>query len=269
MATIPAGFTVETLPLSIMDTRGSFPAFTDQQCFHFRGTPSDFLNCVKRHTAQNPRLSREIADMGGDWTGENAPLKALEQGYSPDALAAFQASSAALSGPLQRGSPLLANQGPAFSIARVIQGHPIACFKRPRVKLPPRNLEFSVNCNGAVTPSDISNPVARIARAAWEYQAAGGPVTVTAHYLYSLKYANGPVTCAIISLALPLANLSQFATGASVQMYRAFAMPLRNVTLAGSYTPSAPLVRWNNPRIQVLTGNPDTDALALKALGVA
>lgn len=268
----------ETLPLSrvsgrLPGGRFNFSAAKPTKTYRFTGTPGEFLS-VLHAMAQSPEnraLKRELESRSGEWSGlgpQNA-AQVAQEGYSSAALQAFQKATAALGVSKARGTPQLAPCGTSYSMARVIQGHPIAAFKRPREKLPPVSLDLTVNAWCGRKPEDIQNSLAKIARAAWDYQAAGGPVSITVHYLYYFSEARNGHMAFMASLKIPLSNGAQFATGASLQMFRGPGMAIAGSCLSGEVGDGLPLAKWDNPKTLPISGDPAEDAEILAALKIA
>lgn len=261
---IPPEIKTEILPIARIHRKSS-----PTKIYRFTGTPGEFLSLMASMSKTNGKLSRGLSERTGSWSGlgSETGLDATMAGYSQNALKAFESASAALGPSKARGTPQLSNQGPAFSMARVIQGHPVASFKRPKTKLPPVSLDLTVNAWCGRKPEDIQNALAKIARAVWDYQVAGGPVSLTVHHLYHFTQARDGHWGFMASLKIPLSNGSQFATGASLQMFRGLAMPLAS-TLSGDPGDGLPLATWDNPKTLPISGEPSEDAAILAKLAI-
>lgn len=263
-AHIQARFPVETIPLAL--SYGGTRKGALAKAFHFKGTVADFM-----------RDAREIGDAisytqrprwAGCLQGETAQSM-LGSAHCPTAFDAFEKEKADLVTKPTYGQPALSVVGSAFSLARVQVGHPVAAFRRPRNKLAPVALDFSLSVSAGVQASDITASVARILRAAATYHRAGGAVKLTMHYALAF-HKNNPETNAqglLISLDMPLHNPSLAAFGGSVQFFRLFAIPAAQA-LSGESGDSLQCWDYKKPGIVNLSGMATDADDALAALRI-
>lgn len=235
---------------------------------HFTGTVSEFL----QFAPTMPKWSKYARTETDTWTGftKELPQTALEHRYSIDAHDAMRAQTANIETHLKAPAKLSPSPvGASFNIPRVLQGHPVSCYRRPRTALPPKTIEFAFSARANIQAKAITNSISRIARAANEYKIAGGSASIVVHYIRGYTKPN-PVTKAracVISLRVPSDNVGTLALGASLQMARGYTLPFAKC-LSGQSDDGIPTTLSTDPRIPTINGEPANDAATLRMLGV-
>jgi hypothetical protein len=193
----------------------------------------------------------------------------LRTAHCETAFKAFETETGKIRTNLTRAKPELSIVGSAFSVGRVMIGHPKAAFRRPKTRLPAKRVELAISVSGSVDHKDISRSMARIVNAAYRYHEAGGPVTLRVHYLL-MFHVNNPETGSkglVCSLDIPLTSGSLAAFGGSVQFFRAFAIPLAQA-LSGTAHDSLQCGQYNDPRIIGIHGRSNDAEATIKALQI-
>lgn len=246
--------------------RTSHGARGDSHSFHvFTGSPSEFASFIR----ENRTAMSYAKDITQRWAGfrSESNSDAINAGVSRDAHKTMQANHAALEAPLKApGRAIPSPVGGAFNIGRILNGHPLSAYRRPRVTLPPKTIVIALSVSCSIDESTISKTVSKIARAAWEYHLAGGIVNVTFQTLcfYSRAPASGEKGM-LISLILPLADVSALATGASLQAFRGFGIPIMQAYSGETHDPLWP-GDILTPGVFTLSGDQRKDDAILQSL---
>lgn len=226
-------------------------------------------NSRPARAAKNHRTPSEVSGWCG--FGEQTLANAIETRNITRAVEEFQKAKARIDAQLTRGAVSYSPVGASFSVGRFLSGHPVSAFKREKTKFPPKTINLSIKCSAGLAPSALSAPLVKIVRAAWEYQAAGGIVSLTVNYFHTFDEPqdwNGiPHRGLITSITIPLSNPGILASAASVQFYRGISMPIA-VYLSGLWGDGLPLETWQGNGVYPLTGASGEDAAVLKALRI-
>lgn len=208
--------------------------------FHFKGKLPEILPLL-REAAKHPTVQ---ANQGSSalWRGlrKGETLKGmLESVRCPSALEDFMREESRIAAPLSRDRPQLSVIGSSFSMGRVMQGHPVQCFRRPKHKLPPRKIDLSISVSAGVKATEVSASIACIVHAAHNYHLAGGAVTLICHYLLGFNAPN-PETHAqgiCFSLEIPLGDGNLAAFSGSIQFFRAILIPFAQALSGQAHDP--------------------------------
>jgi hypothetical protein len=255
------------------------PNSSEQPYFQLRGSVATVMGQILSiqndgsragRAAKNHRDSSDIAEWCGfrGQTLENA----FKTGSITAAIEDFQKAQAGMTAQLTRGKIEYSPVGGSFNTGRFLTGHPICMYNRQKTKLPPKTIELVIRCSASLKPSALSGPLTRIIRAAWEYQTAGGLVTLRVNYFHTFSEAqawNGINHKGMITtLDIPLANPGLLASAASIQFYRGISMPLA-CYLSGEFGDGLPIADWTGPGLFTLSGIKGQDDLVLEALRIA
>ena len=206
------------------------------------------------------------------WAGfaDQTPEDVFQTQTIREAIVAFRAASGKIETHLTPGAVNYSPVGASFSMGKFLTGHPVCAFKREKTKLPSKTINISVNCSAYKNHAALAAPLSRIIRAAWEYQNAGGLVTLTVNYIHQFSrpqiWNDTPHAGLITTIAIPLTNPGILATAASVQFYRGLSIPVA-AHLSGSFGDGLPVTKWSGPGIYPLNGTA-SDSLALDALRI-
>jgi len=241
--------------------------------FHFKGSISQFCRIGSEAVGQI-RTSYHPGNHGSakSWYGmlpHESLTGFLQACKSESALKAFLAAEAKLNTPFMRDRPQLSVIGSSFSMGRVMQGHPVQCFRRPKKKLPPKRLELACSVSSFIEADAISAHLAKVSKAAQTYHLAGGAMELVIHY--SVKFTKpNPETKAqglAISLIVPLGDGNQTALAGSVQFFRAICLPFAKA-LSGYPDDGLPTLTLNIPGVKNLSGNLQDAEQQIAALNV-
>ena len=262
-------FPVENLPLSL-HYGGGAPG--DKPAFHYKGGLSALMAALRTECETNATLRGYLAKNVGTWAGccNNETLQGmLDTAHNLTAFKAFEAEKSRIETPYTKAKPQLSPIGSAFSIGRVIQGHPVASYRRPKTKLPPKAVECSISVSAGVDHAKVSASMARIVNAAHHYHVAGGAVKLTVHYLLAFHQKN-PETGAqglVVSLDIPVADSALAAFSASVQFFRIMAIGLAQA-LSGTRGDSLQCWKLDKRGLVGIHGMADDGSTTLDALKV-
>ena len=226
-------FKVETLPVALHFGGGSAG-----QMIHYKGGLSTLMDIIRDEPAIKPYLTAKQSNLRwcGCTNGET-PQNMLDTAHCETAFRAFEAAKAGLQRPLTRGKPTLSVVGGSFSLGRILIGHPVSCYRRPKQKLSPQKVDCTISVSSGVDAADVSKAIAKITNAAYRYHMAGGAITFTVHYLLGFHKAN-PETKAqglVVSLDIPFTSGSLAAFSGSVQFFRAVMIPLAQAFSGQNY----------------------------------
>lgn len=243
-----------------------------RKVFHFKGTVADYVRWFKLALAENSILRNATVETGGSakWIGlenkETIPGM-LESAHCETPFKAYREARANLTYSPARARPTLSPVGASFSVGRLIQGHPVAAYRRPRTKLPARDIDLSISVSASVRADAVTACMAKIMKAAENYMLAGGVVSVTCHYILLFRKPN-PETKAegiVFSLRLPMNHASSAAFGGSVQFFRALTLNLGTM-LSGHPGDALIVGRYLRPGMAEITGDLKGIGATLEAL---
>lgn len=233
--------------------------------FHFKGRLSELMPLLREAFKTDPTAFVNFADESPSWVNlrNGETMQSMLDGLKCEtALKAFLAEETRLNTPLTRDRPQLSVIGSSFSMGRVMQGHPVQCFRRPKRKLPPKTVELAINVSANVQAEKISASMAKIVHAAHEYHLAGGAISLVVHYLAGFRTAN-PETGAMglcISLEIPLGDGAQASFAGSAQFLRGIHYPFAQ-TLSGTWHDGLPVTKFTDSSIAQINGQiSDADA---------
>jgi len=255
------------------------PNSSEQPYFQLRGSVASVMGQIfsiqndgsrAGRAAKNHRTSSDIAQWCG-FRGQTLE-DAFKTGSITAAIEDFQKAQARMVAPLIRGKLNYSPVGGAYNVGRYLAGHPVIMYNREKTKLPPKTIELVIRCSASLEPSALAGPLTRIIRAAWDYQTAGGIVTLRVNYFHTFSRAqdwNGILHKGMITtLDIPLANPGLLASAASVQFYRGVSMPLA-CYLSGQFGDGLPSANWTGPGLYTLSGIKGQDDAVLEALSIA
>ena len=241
--------------------------------FQFSGTVSEALalldECAKDRTEAGSRCAESIRKHSNRWAGFKTASAhdMLEKGFSADALAAFEAANARLEAKGARAPNIFREAGGAWSVPRHLAGHPRAAFHRPRTALPAKHWHVASCFAYEIEESDIADPLAKLARAAWSYIQQGGTIALSVHYTARFSLPCDGMEGLSLNLRVPLTDISSIATACSVQFFR-LGMLAFGQALSGKLNDSMPVCWAKNPGGIRLNGNRRTDAKELTSRGI-
>lgn len=184
-------------------------------------SPSDMIECArteaKRHVAD--KMDRN------DWTGLGPQPGAdfLSSHHSTEAHKVFQSATAKLEREHRIGGPRFISSpaGGAWIIPQVLNNHPLPSRVRPREKLAPKNIKLKIIATWNVNSEAIARYASVVARALWDYQMAGGIVSLTLVQFSQYNRTSPRNTVGFWSETyIPLTNESAIATAVSVPLFR-------------------------------------------------
>lgn len=253
-------------------TERKIPGIGMADCLMF-ASPAATVNAAGEFARKAVRAWAE----DGYWSGLGAQSTAdfLASGHSREALRHFNRAQAALAQEHKLGGgqrPSVA--GGAWVMPLVIQGNPLPARIKTREKLAPKNIRLLFNISGGVNAEEVARIGARIARACWDYQLAGGIVTLSVGFLgaHMRGTPNRHRYCLVESM-VPLTSESAIALALSPVFFRAAIYPLcdrlnnpidSECTLAQSV-----ILTGLPPEFTVLSGMESRDLPKLKALGLS
>ena len=262
---------VENLPIKL-HYGGTDKPFTPY--FHYKGSIAAFMEALRLEYAQNTHLQELMARHNGSrWAGFEAReqiVDMLQSAHCETAYKAFEEAKSKVNTRYAKGKPELSPVGSGFSIGRIIVGHPVAAYRRPKTKLPPKVFEAAISVSGCVEHKDVTASMAKLVNACAHYHQSGGPVRFTVHYLLHFHKVN-PETRAegiAFSLDIPLNSGSLAAFAGSVQFFRGFTIPLAQ-SLSGQKHDSLQCAQWNTKGIVGIHGMATDGAAMLEALKIA
>ena len=233
---------------------------TVKPVFHSSLTPAEWFNRAKDLMLEGQQFHT------GQWegTGTQNASDMVHTGLINEAVKAFESAVAEIDTHLAHGSPELHAVGSAFSIGRIMSGHPKAAIVRPRTKLPPKSIDLTLNAWAGLKAEDIARSMSKIAKAAWQYISAGGIIELRVSYLHNFTQPqvwNGIEHWGFLdTLKINPMSMAAFASAASGQMYRALSIPIA-LKLSGQHHDGLPLGKWCNPATHAIQGNKADDAV--------
>lgn len=251
-------FTLEEIPVK-SSNRYSRTKTGTRHYFRSKKTVSQWFEMARVLSEENSpagqRLKREFEGKDGSWSGLGkqrilGPKGVLETGIIDTAVKAFQDANADIDTHLMRAQPVMAVVGSSFSVGRVMQGHPKAAIYRPRAKLPPKQIQLTINVSCAISAEAIAASMGKIAKACWEYITAGGIVELTVSFIHNFtrpeQFDGKRVDGILDTIKINPSSMAAYASAASGQFYRCLSMALAS-TLSGDYSDGLPLGEWDNP----------------------
>jgi hypothetical protein len=260
-------FTTEVIPMNVGWPKPGNPG-KDTTVFRSRLTVSQWFERARLLAADGKGYSPS----GGRWAGfgDQRVDNVLTDGLIHEAVKAFEQAVARLDTTLARSSPVLSPVGASFSVGRVMMGHPKAAIIRPKAKLPPKTINLTLNAWAGLKAEDIARSMSKIAKAAWEYQAAGGIVDLTITFLHSFSRPqvwNGiPHHGFMDTVKINPVSMAAFASAASGAFYRGLSIPIASV-LSGQRGDGLPVCQWVNPQTHMIQGT-NADDVVIERLKV-
>lgn len=224
--------------------------------FHFKGKLSELMPLLR--DAFIPEVTQHDNCNIPRWvhlTKGETFKGMLDTCKCPTALAEFMAEESKLKAPLMRDRPMASIVGASFSMGRVMSGHPVQCYRRPKHKLPPKTVNLSVSVSSGADAKAVSKSMAKIVHAAHDYHLAGGAVTLVIHYLLGFHKPN-PETGAqgiAFSLEIPLGDGNLAAFSGSVQFFRAIMIPYARA-LSGQRKDTLTVLSFHDKSIAQISG---------------
>jgi len=241
--------------------------------FHFRGSLATLMEALRVEYARPGSPLREyLGQHFTRWAGmENQETlsECLESAFCKTAFEAFEKEKQHIQTPLKHGKNQLSPVGSAFSMGRVMSGHPVASYRRPRVQLPAKVIDCTLSVSACVEHQAVSASMAKITNAAFRYNAAGGPMILRCHYLLIFRSANAETGAQglVLSVDIPLTNGALASFGGSVQFFRAFAIPLAQA-LSGYEHDSLQCGQWTKKGALGIHGKANDGASTIEALRI-
>lgn len=237
---------------------------------HFKGNLSSLMALIREiQSDPSSKGMRQSHYPGQAWAGFKQATGAafIESGRSADAQKAFDEAIARTDLKGKPSTPVYAVSGGVWSVPRYLSGHPKAAITRPRVALPPLHINITACFLARVDSADVAYPLAKIAKAAWVHIKQGGVCTVTCNYTYRYERPNGKFHGLLITLNVPLSDVSAIASSLSVQTFRCPGIGLAQ-GLSGEPHDSLFPVYLSTPGIIRLEGDRRKDDKALAAAGI-
>ncbi len=219
---------------------------------------------------ENESFRRHAKSLGGEWSGYasgETPESFISGRCLPSALAAAKAAKARINAPLARSAPVAAFVGPAFSVGRLLQGHPKACYTRPRSKLPPKTFTLNIGYPGHIRQENIDPTFATIAKGITEYTLRGGIATVRLAFPSGLNGPNNGHDAVILFVDVPATNLALLSAVTSLAFERGLNMAL-GMTLSSLDRDSLRVLHVNTPGTLPMLGELDRDAETVAKMGL-
>jgi hypothetical protein len=265
---------MENFPLKTIKVVGySYKKGNTKTVLHFNGRLTHFMSLLQQAQGENDSLCMYGKTNSATWCrllhGETTE-SLIRDTVCKTATQDFEKAEAALKTPLTRGRQEPSVIGAAFNIGRIMQGHPVSCYRRPKKKLPPKDLHFSISVSSLANAELIMQSMVKIVRAAHEYTLNGGAVKLTCHYGASFSKPN-PETGAegiMISLEIPIANGALAAFSASIQFFRAVVIPIAQC-FSGLRHDSLVVMAWDKAGMQTISGQGGDATATLEALKIS
>ena len=213
------------------------PGAPESNYFQLRGTVFSVMGQIQsiHNDGSKPgRYARDHRDPETlrNWCGFRG--QTLSDVFSTGSITAaiedFKKAQSKMVSPLTRGKLDYSPVGGSFNTGRFLTGHPVCMYNRQKTKLPPKTIELVIRCSAGLSPDALAAPLTKIIRAAWDYQNAGGIVTLRVNYFHTFSKAQewkGKMHKGMLTtIDIPLSNPGILATAASVQFYRGVSMPL-------------------------------------------
>lgn len=195
--------------------------------FHWKGNLSEFFALVRDMVADDSpggEQAREchMNDKQGAWGGFHSQTEAdyLQTSRSIDAQKAFNEALAHIDAKGKASTPEYRVTGGVWSVPRYLSGHPQCAIYRPKTAKPAKSYDVTACFSSDVKSEDVAKPLARIARAAWDYQRSGGNVSIVVHYAVWFRKACEGQQGICVSIRVPLSDVASIATALSVQTFR-------------------------------------------------
>lgn len=210
---------------------GHFPR--EASIIEFQGRKFDYLSfpspaamfAALREGKGLPENAQDLWELFGradSGLGGQSCQEFLTSRLARHALTDFNKASAKLhAAPVlgSRQSPAVC--GGAWVIPSVLANHPMPARVRTRDKLPPKILKIRLGTNSGTPGDAMADPAARIARAVWDYQLAGGVTRVSLWFGSNYPKTSFRGTAGLrVDCQIPLSDTAAFATAISVPFYR-------------------------------------------------
>ena len=231
-------------------------------------SPAEALNLLTQFGKD--RAENHWVSNGPQWTGLGSQSFSdfCTQGYSTEALRSFNLASAKLRAEHRIGGGIRpAVAGGAWVMPLVINSNPMPARQKIRAKLAPINLKLEITFHGGTDAQNIAKIGAALSRALWDYQMAGGAVSLTlAVWCGYDQRSEHKSRSAFVECRIPLVSESAIATVFSPVFYRACLFPLCDVLSTSGH--DAMRVEGTPPGYTSIRGNFEQDKRAIQALGV-
>lgn len=210
----------------ITSTVRTYHGTSTQRMYHWTGTLSEFFAFYRAATEDHSAAGRIVSRRGHardpEWLGLNSQTvdDYLQTSRSIDAQTALHNAVARLDVKGKAAAPEYRVSGGVWSVPRYLSGHPQAAIYRPKTAKPHKSFEVSGAFSSFVESGDVAKPLARIARAAWDYQKQGGSVSLVSHYVSIFRAPQDGFHGLQVSIKVPLSDVASIATSLCVQTYR-------------------------------------------------
>jgi hypothetical protein len=252
----------------VKTTTRAKPSPRETRMIHIQTTASGAFDMLNMLLADNAEFREYVNDRDLAWAGFESgetPRQFLADRVLRSALEKAKAAKARVNAPLTRAAPQPAFIGPAFSIGRLLQGHPKACYTRPRAKLPPKSFALYSGYSWTVDESTLAPVFASIAKGITDYTLRGGIATVRLAFIYGFRKPNAGHDGVIFSVDIPASNTALLSGICSTAFGRGLVIPLAK-TLSGYRDDSLPVLKIANG-LQVI-GKPTDDSAMVASLGL-
>jgi len=240
---------------------------------HYRKFPSP--QALINFISSNPVARLAVLDNhhDDDWMGLKGQTvdNVLSTGIAKNALETFHAAQAKLKAhQVIGGRPVPAINGGAWVIPSMLSGNPMCARKRVKAKLPHKAFNFLLQCSAFVSQDYLSPLCARITRALWDYQQAGGSCTLNVMFIYGYsEESSDGAKALVIEMAVPLSNDASLSIALSTALYRPLGMMLASRGTSGQAMDGIPMRFDLKPAGYYAIGQKRSeDAETLKKLGI-
>lgn len=222
-------------------------------------SPQEFLSFVAE---ESPRgLARNNYHDG--WAGiqGQTPQQFASQGYSNRSLSLFREAQAKLASTPILGSNLHPTvAGGAWIVPLVLQSHPMPARMKKREKLPPMNLTIRLDPIAHNDESILAKNLAQITRALWDYQLAGGVVSLTTFTTYNYHGTSNRGTRGFLFRCnVPITSESSLSLGCSVPFVRVMSFALGGELSPRGHDETFPMHKVFPPDEFILSGDETRD----------
>lgn len=198
-----------------------------------------------------------------EWAGirGQTPQEFASQGYSTRSLSLFREAQAKLVSTPILGSTLHpAVAGGAWIIPLVLQSHPMPARMKKREKLPPLNLTIRLDPIAYNDEAILAQNLAQITRALWDYQLAGGVVSLTTFTTYNYSRESDRGTKGFLFRCnVPITSESSLSLGCSVPFVRVMSFALGGELSPKGHDESFPMHRVFPQDEFILSGDETRD----------
>jgi hypothetical protein len=227
-------------------------------------SPQEFLSFVAEESPvglMRNSIREEWAGIQGQTGKEFA-----SQGYSTRALALFREAQGKLASTPVLGSILHpAVAGGAWIIPLVLQSSPMPARMKKREKLPPMNLTVRLDPIAYNDETILAQNLAKITRALWDYQLAGGVVSLTVFTTYNYRGTSDRGTTGFLFRCnVPITSESSLSLGCSVPFVRVMSFALGGELSPRGHDESFPVCKVFPPDEFILSGDEARDKANLQ-----